>query len=193
MFSRVPEYTFLTQLVIMDQKSLFLLYRRKHKQRFHIFWVQIKKEEWWRHFKQHLSSTGSCCCWCRRGFHLATELENSKNMLKKTKSNILLRRYPGQLGSVPGIEPAPRGWDPGPLATRPYHSDKDAQILSCAKNLNGRWFCFGHDDNPQQKYCNDLYIPTPSPLPLPKIAFNLYKMHNFLLFWQFLTQPPDPM
>ena len=65
--------------------------------------------------------------------------------------------------------------------------------LSCAKNLNGHWFCFGYDDNPQQKYCNDLYIPTPSPLPLPKIAFNLYKMHNFLLFWQFLTQPPDPM
>ena len=25
-----------------------------------IFGVQINKEEWWRHFKEHLSSTGSC-------------------------------------------------------------------------------------------------------------------------------------
>ena len=56
-----------------------------------IFGVQINKEEWWRHFKQHLSSTDSCCCWCRHGFQLATELENSKNMLKKK-----IIQHPGQ-------------------------------------------------------------------------------------------------
>ena len=48
-----------------------------------IFGVQINKEEWWRHFKEHLSSTGSCCPDADVAFNWPWSLKTAKICSKK--------------------------------------------------------------------------------------------------------------
>ena len=91
---------------------------------------------------------------------------------------------PGQFGSVPGIEPAPRGWDPGPLATRPYHSDLSNLKVEMSKEsewpLILLWlWCFILKASTPIQQMKKLYLVFTAPIP----AFCQHKGGDEQLYW----------